>query len=95
MCDHLSLLSAATDGRVFGIRMRFLENEARLQKLARLRELRADFAHLHRIGMDALERRDFSALSAAIKAEAEIIQEQRRLLQHLRLGDDRIRKYLS
>ena len=37
----------------------------------------------HHVGMAALERRDFAALGDAIRAEAAILDEQKRLLAML------------
>ena len=54
--------------------------EQQRQKLARLRQLRADYAAWQRLGMDALERGDLDALQAAIKGESDIIVEQTQLL---------------
>jgi hypothetical protein len=59
-------------------------DERQQQTLARLRELRAGYADWHRTGMDALERGDWQALDAAVRAESDIIQEQMRLLSELK-----------
>ena len=59
-------------------------DEPYAQILARLRELREGFAEWHRVGMDALRRGDLSALDAAVRAESDLIDEQRRLLTELK-----------
>ena len=53
------------------------------QRLARIRELRVSYMQWHHAGMAALERRDFDALGDAIRAEAAILDEQKRLLAML------------
>lgn len=52
--------------------------------LARLHELRAGFADVHRRGMECLERRDFKGLDEVLKAERQLIEEQASLIQQLR-----------
>lgn len=48
-----------------------------------MRELRIRYMEAHRFGMAALARHDFDGLSAAIKAESAILNEQRELLAQL------------
>jgi hypothetical protein len=48
--------------------------------LARFRELRRQFQHVHRDGMDALAHSDYKRLGDAIRREGEILKQQRSLI---------------
>ncbi len=52
--------------------------------LAKLHELHASFADVHRRGMECLEQRDFEGLYKALEAERQLIEEQALLIEELR-----------